>query len=87
MNGETQAAAVARKRLAFAASRRSILEMEQLLARFLERELTGLDQGDCEEFMKLLQFSDLDLLNWVLGVTEPPNDVNPALLERLRQHR
>lgn len=87
MDGAAHTGGTVRKRLIYAASRRSLLELEQILARFLEREVDSLSEKDCEGMLKLLLFTDLDLLNWVLDVTEPPPEVDTGLLARLRRCR
>lgn len=75
------------RRLAFVASRRSMREMEELLARFLGQRLPHLDDSTCATLLSLLQEADADLLDWLGGVTPPPARVGPDLLDLLRPFR
>ncbi len=68
------------KRLAFLADRRSMAEMEQILARFLADRLHGLEGDACQRVIDLLQQSDADLLDWLSGLKEPPVAVDREVL-------
>lgn len=72
------------RRLAYTASRRSILEVEQLLERFLRHHLHHLDDAQCAALQDLLdRHTDLDLLDWLAGARVVPETVDPALLRLL----
>jgi len=70
-------------------SRRGLLENDLILTRFLDAHEIGMTDTEVDAFTKLLDLSDNDLLDLLLGRAEPeqaiagPN-VN-ALLARLRQ--
>ncbi|MBF0136046.1 MAG: succinate dehydrogenase assembly factor 2 [Magnetococcales bacterium] len=74
-----------RRRLVFLTSRRSMLEMEELLRRHLNLE--QMDLTECLALEKLLQCTDNDLLDWISGVRSPPPEVDRGLLSRLSRQR
>jgi succinate dehydrogenase flavin-adding protein (antitoxin of CptAB toxin-antitoxin module) len=51
--------------------RRGLLELDLVLARFLERRLDGLDAEAVRRFDELLDQPDNDLLDLALGRAEP----------------
>lgn len=73
------------RRLAYTALRRSMLEMDRILERFLHTELSRLDDSQCERLLTLLQQPDADLLEWLAG--EPPPGVDGEMVDRLRPYR
>ncbi len=52
--------------------RRGLLELDLILARFLDTRLAGLDAGQLESFGDLLEEADNDLLDMAMGRQEPP---------------
>jgi len=64
--------------------RRGMLELDLLLNRFLEQELTGLDPGQVKVFKELLNEPDPMLLAWVMEQEEVPGRYD-FLIRRLRQ--
>ncbi len=67
--------------------RRSMLEMETLLARHLTSALDSLDAAGCRALEILLQQTDNDLLDWIAGVAPIPPEVDAGLIQRLRGGR
>jgi antitoxin CptB len=51
--------------------RRGLLELDLILARFLDARLAGLDAGQLEQFNELLEEADNDLLDMAMGRQEP----------------
>ncbi|MBF0295422.1 MAG: succinate dehydrogenase assembly factor 2 [Magnetococcales bacterium] len=76
----------AQRQLIYHAGRRSMAEMERLMARFLETELTTLNDGECASLEALLRHPDVDLLDWLAGVVPVPSGVDGEVLARLRPH-
>ncbi|MBF0152621.1 MAG: succinate dehydrogenase assembly factor 2 [Magnetococcales bacterium] len=74
-----------RRRLVFLTSRRSMLEMEEVLRRHLDLE--HMDLAECLALERLLQYPDNDLLDWISGVLSPPPEVDKALLMRLSRRQ
>lgn len=76
-----------RKRALFRAWHRGIREMDLVMGRFADREIAALDESDLDEFERLMDEPDQEVLGWVLGRTEPPPDRDTPLLARLREFR
>ena len=53
--------------------RRGLKELDVMLERFLAGKFLELSEQDKSHFDKLLSESDMDLLEWVLGKSEPPS--------------
>jgi antitoxin CptB len=51
--------------------RRGLLELDLILARFLDTRLAGLDAAQLEQFKELLEEADNDLLDMAMGRREP----------------
>lgn len=52
--------------------RRGIKEMDIILSRFAEAELSALDAGDLDDYEALLSENDQDLYLWVSGQAPVP---------------
>jgi len=64
--------------------RRGLLELDLLLARFLDRRYPALAVPDQEAFRRLLQEPDPRLLAWLQGQERPPEELK-NILEILSQ--
>jgi antitoxin CptB len=64
--------------------RRGMREMDILLQHFLDRHYLRLDAGQQAAFAELLNEPDQDLLNWILGRSDPPRADYVPLIELLR---
>ena len=67
--------------------RRGIKEMDLLLENFLHQQYPALSDADKQTFETLLDESDPDLLNWLMGRSEPDNTAYLPLLARIKSHR
>jgi antitoxin CptB len=63
--------------------RRGMLELDLVLNRFVERDLTGLAPAELETFRQLLDEPDPQLLAWVMEQETAPAPY-AALVQRLR---
>ncbi|MBF0195804.1 MAG: succinate dehydrogenase assembly factor 2 [Magnetococcales bacterium] len=75
------------KQLFFQASRRSMAEVERILARFMQSELQKLDDGACERLLTFLNNPDPDILDWLTGVSSPPETVDGEVFSWLMQFK
>jgi len=64
--------------------RRGIREMDLLLERFLQQQYPLLSDNEKKLFDLLLDESDPDLMNWIMGRTVPDNTAYMPLLAMLR---
>ncbi len=53
------------------ASRRGMRELDLMLLPFVEHDLKDLDEQGREDYMDLLEATDLQLVRWFNGVEEP----------------
>ena len=64
--------------------RRGIREMDLLLERFLQKYYSELSDEEKNIFDSMLDETDPDLMNWIMGRTEPENPAYRPLLAKLR---
>jgi len=57
-------------------SRRGLLENDLLIGRFLERQADALDPADADVLARLLDLSDAELLELLLGRRQPAGDLD-----------
>ncbi len=65
--------------------RRGLLELDLILAKFLERHLEALTPGQLEIFKELLDYPDNDLLDLVMCRAELTGRRCKALLDLMRE--
>lgn len=65
--------------------RRGMLELDLLLTAFVEMEYNNLSKEDTELFSILLNHTDQDLLDLLLGKTKLSDSVISSLVERIRR--
>ena len=66
--------------------RRGMLELDMVLARFMERNFERLTPQEVEAFKMLLAYSDLDLLGLIQGGEACGDDEIKTVLQLLRQY-
>jgi antitoxin CptB len=64
--------------------RRGMLELDLVLARFLEKHFAALDAEQKRAFSELLELADNDLWDLILGRTQDDDARFPGLLALLR---
>lgn len=72
-----------RKKLYFRSCHRGIREMDIIFSRFAEQALAHLDDKELDDYERILELSDTDLLAWATGGREVPADLRTPLLDRL----
>jgi antitoxin CptB len=76
--------AIWRKRLRLQAYSRGMLEVELVLRPYADNELQNLDQAALDAFERLLQIEDLDLWEIISGRRPVPDDLDTAMIDKLR---
>lgn len=71
------------KRLAYRAQRRGFKEADIIFQRFAEAHLAGFSPAEADEFERILDLHDHDILSWVMGRSEPPAEAQGPLLTKL----
>ena len=72
-------------RLIYQSHHRGTKEMDLLLGRFAEARLAGFSAGELAQYEALLDASDPDLYNWIMGVEEPSCGYDHAVMHALRE--
>jgi antitoxin CptB len=65
--------------------RRGIKEMDIILQSFLEQAYSGLSNDEKIVFEKLLDETDLDILDWILQRSQPENKAYESLIVQFRE--
>jgi antitoxin CptB len=65
-------------------SRRGLLELDLVLERFWARAGAGLQEADARALARLLEMTDNDLLDCVMGRAEAPEAHLRTMVEKLR---
>jgi antitoxin CptB len=73
-----------RRRLLFRSWHRGIREMDFVLGRFADAQLTALSEAELDEYERWLDIPDQQIFAWVNGAEEMPTDIDSALFRRLR---
>lgn len=73
-----------RRRILFRAWRRGLREMDLVMGQFADQEITTMSEAELDEFEKLLDIPDPDILGWIVGETPTPPEHDTPLLARLR---
>lgn len=75
---------IRRKRLLFRSWSRGTQESDLILGSFADSTLGGFEERQLDRFEALLDCSDLDLFEWILGGSEPPTQHDHDVLRMLR---
>jgi antitoxin CptB len=86
MNGSTRSSAgldARRRRLLFRSWHRGIREMDLIFGRFADAHIGDFNDTELDQYERLIEMPDPDLLNWVTGASPTPTDHDTALFRRL----
>ncbi|TCR62760.1 succinate dehydrogenase assembly factor 2 [Bosea sp. BK604] len=87
MSGTTRTSAdldPRRRKLLFRAWHRGMREMDLIMGRFADAEIGALSEADLDEFERLIEVLDRDLLSWVTGEAAVPENYDTDLFRRLK---
>ena len=87
MSGSTRSSAdldPRRRKILFRAWHRGMREMDLIMGRFADAEIGGLSEAELDEFERLIEVLDRDLLSWITGEAEVPENYDSALFRRLK---
>jgi antitoxin CptB len=87
MSGSTRTSAdldFRRRQILFRAWHRGMREMDLIMGRFADAEIGALSEDDLAEFERLIEVPDRDLLGWITGEVETPENYNTGLFRRLK---
>jgi antitoxin CptB len=73
-----------RRRLLFRAWHRGMREVDLITGRFADAHIASLTAAEVDEFEKLMDVPEPDLLNWVMGASDIPAQFDTALFRKMR---
>ncbi len=73
-----------RRKLLFRSWHRGLREMDLIMGRFADAAIAGLSDSELDEFERLMEVPDRDVLAWITGECEAPANYDTALFRRLR---
>jgi len=87
MSGSTRSSAdldPRRRKILFRAWHRGMREMDLIMGRFADDAIAGFDDAELDEFERLIEVLDRDLLSWVTGEAAVPENYDTALFRKLK---
>lgn len=87
MSGSTRTSAdldPRRRKILFRAWHRGMRETDLIMGRFADAEIGTLSEADLDEFERLIEVLDRDLLSWVTGEAPVPENYDTPLFRRLK---
>jgi antitoxin CptB len=87
MSGSTRSSAdldPRRRKILFRAWHRGMREMDLIMGRFADAQIGTLSEAELDEFERLIEVLDRDLLSWVTGEVEVPENYDSAVFRRLK---
>lgn len=87
MSGSTRSSAdldPRRRKILFRAWHRGMRETDLIMGRFADAEIGGLSEAELDEFERLIEVLDRDLLSWITGEAQVPENYDSALFRRLK---
>jgi len=87
MSGSTRSSAdldPRRRKILFRAWHRGMREMDLIMGRFADAQIGTLSEAELDEFERLIEVLDRDLLSWVTGEAEVPENYDSDVFRRLK---
>ena len=87
MSGSTRSSAdldPRRRKILFRAWHRGMREMDLIMGRFADAQIGNLSEADLDEFERLIEVLDRDLLSWVTGEAEVPENYDSEVFRQLK---
>jgi antitoxin CptB len=76
-----------RRRLLFRAWHRGIREMDLVLGRFADAQITLLSEAELDEVESWLDIPDQQIFAWVSGQEPTPSEIDTPLFRGLREYK
>ncbi|MEI5663575.1 succinate dehydrogenase assembly factor 2 [Bosea sp. CCNWLW174] len=87
MSGSTRSSAdldPRRRKILFRAWHRGMREMDLIMGRFADAQIGNLTDAELDEFERLIEVLDRDLLSWVTGEAQVPENYDTDVFRRLK---
>jgi antitoxin CptB len=72
-----------RRRILFRAWRRGLREMDLVMGHFADANLADMSEAELDEFERLMDAPDPDVLSWITGEAPTPPEFDTPLFARL----
>ena len=87
MSGSTRTSAdldPRRRKILFRSWHRGMRETDLIMGRFADAEIAALSEGELDEFERLIEVIDRDLLSWITGEAPVPENYDTPLFRKLK---
>ena len=78
---------IRRKKLQFRSWHRGTRELDLIFGTFADAAIETLDEGELDDYERLLNLPDTDLMDWMLIGKPVPADIDSALVQRILAFR
>ena len=78
---------IRRKKLLFRSWHRGTRELDLIFGSFADAAIETLDEGELDDYERLLNLPDTDLMDWMLIGKPVPADIDRALVRRILAFR
>lgn len=75
------------RKLLFRSWHRGMREMDLILGSFADAEIEGLSTDELDQYERLLEINDTDLLPWITGQNPVPSGLDLPILHRVLEWR
>ena len=76
-----------RRKLLFRSWHRGMREMDLILGNFADAEIEAMSEADLDQYERLLEINDTELLPWITGQTPLPAGVDLPIFDRVLKWR
>ncbi len=73
-----------RRKILFRAWHRGMRETDLIMGRFADEAIAGFSEAELDEFERLIEVQDRDLLGWITGEIAVPENYDTELYRRLK---
>lgn len=73
-----------RRKILFRARHRGMRENDLIMGGFADAHIADLDETELDEFERLIEVLDRDLLSWMTGEADVPENYDTELFRRLK---
>ena len=87
MSGSTRSSAdldPRRRKILFRAWHRGMREMDLIMGRFADAEIGNFSEEELDEFERLIEVLDRDLLSWITGEAQVPENYDSDVFRQLK---
>ena len=87
MSATDATSTIRRKKLQFRSWHRGTRELDLIFGSFADAAIETLDEGELDDYERLLNLPDTDLMDWMLTGKPVPADIDSALMQRILAFR